>query len=146
MSILFLLCFMLVTSECVAYNALKSNQRMRLRTLSTITDESVVEDKAITIAPKAIEHLTSLVGKIGQDKYLRMGVKAGGCSGMSYVMDFISSSDVLEDDHIESYGPIKCVMDPKSMLYLYGLQLDYSDALIGGGFKFINPNSFGWCQ
>ena len=72
---------------------------------------------------------------------LRMGVRAGGCSGMSYVMDFISEKDVTSDDHIEEYDGIKCVVDPKSLMFLFGLQLDYSDEFIGGGFKFQNPNA-----
>jgi len=74
-----------------------------------------------------------------------MGVRAGGCSGMSYVMDFISVNDVTGDDHIEEYDGIKCVVDPKSLMFLYGLQLDYSDELIGGGFKFQNPNAESSC-
>lgn len=74
-----------------------------------------------------------------------MGVKSGGCSGMSYVMDIIEPSSVNEDDLIETFDGIKCVVDPKSLLYLYGLKLDYSDELIGGGFKFTNPNAESSC-
>jgi iron-sulfur cluster assembly protein len=70
-----------------------------------------------------------------------MGVRSGGCSGMSYLMDFIKEEEITEEDHIETYGDVRCVVDPKSLLYLYGLQLDYSDDLIGGGFKFSNPNA-----
>ena len=70
-----------------------------------------------------------------------MGIRAGGCSGMSYVMDMIPPDQIKEDDHVEIYEGIQCVVDPKSLLYLFGLQLDYSDELIGGGFKFINPNA-----
>lgn len=101
-----------------------------------------VEEKVIKITPKAMQHIGELKTKMSDGKnYLRMGVKAGGCSGMSYVMDFCCESDITTDDHIEEYDSIKCVVDPKSMLYLYGLQLDYSDELIGGGFKFSNPNA-----
>lgn len=60
---------------------------------------------------------------------------------MSYVMDFVDENSITEDDHIEIFGNIKAVIDPKSLLFLYGLQLDYSDELIGGGFKFENPNA-----
>ena len=74
---------------------------------------------------------------------LRMGVRNGGCSGLSYVMDFSTSDDIQEDDEIDVYEAenIQCVVDAKSLLYLYGLELDYSDELIGGGFKFFNPNA-----
>ncbi len=60
---------------------------------------------------------------------------------MSYTMDIIDSTAVTEDDHIEMFDDIKCVIDPKSMLFIYGLELDYSHDLIGGGFKFSNPNA-----
>ena len=64
-------------------------------------------------------------------------------TGMSYVMDFAKSEDIQEDDVIDEYPgeQIQCVVDAKSMLYLYGLELDYSNELIGGGFKFYNPNA-----
>lgn len=66
-----------------------------------------------------------------------------GCSGLSYVMDFATEKDIQEDDEIDEYTAekLKCVVDAKSMLYLYGLELDFSEELIGGGFKFFNPNA-----
>jgi iron-sulfur cluster assembly protein len=63
-------------------------------------------------------------------------------------MDFINDPtvDVTGDDMIDEYdNGIKCVVDPKSMLYLYGMDLDYSDELIGGGFQFHNPNAEDSC-
>lgn len=74
---------------------------------------------------------------------LRMGVRNGGCSGLSYVMDFSTEDDKKDDDEVDTYERegIQCVVDAKSLLYLYGLELDYSDDLIGGGFKFFNPNA-----
>lgn len=108
---------------------------------STVTDVSEdVGEKVIIITAKAMAHISDLKTKQGLDT-LRMGVRSGGCSGMSYVMDFIVEDQITEDDHIELYDDVKCVVDPKSLLYLYGLQLDYSDELIGGGFKFSNPNA-----
>ena len=101
-----------------------------------------VEEKVIVITSKAMIHINELKTKMNDGKTcLRMGVKSGGCSGMSYVMDFITEDEIVEEDHIEMCGEIKCEVDPKSLLYLYGLQLDYSDQLIGGGFKFSNPNA-----
>ena len=61
---------------------------------------------------------------------------------MSYTMDFCGEADITEDDHIESHPDgFRIVIDPKSMLFLLGLELDYSSELIGGGFKFKNPNA-----
>mmetsp|Transcript_6672 Transcript_6672/g.8266 ORF Transcript_6672/g.8266 Transcript_6672/m.8266 type:complete len:94 (-) Transcript_6672:258-539(-) len=79
--------------------------------------------------------------------HIRMGVRSGGCSGMSYVMDVCESEDVSPEDHIDEWPDlgIKCVIDPKSMLFLFGLNLDYSDELIGGGFSFSNPNADQTC-
>ena len=71
-----------------------------------------------------------------------MGVKAGGCSGMSYAMDLCNEKDITQEDHVEEWeGGFKVVIDPKSMLYLFGLELGYSNELIGGGFQFQNPNA-----
>jgi iron-sulfur cluster assembly protein len=104
------------------------------------------EDAVIQIKPAAMNRLRELREKQedpSQPMVLRMGVRNGGCSGLSYVMDFSTEEEIQEDDEIDEYETekIKCVVDAKSMLYLYGLELDYSDELIGGGFKFFNPNA-----
>ena len=103
----------------------------------------------ITLTEGALGHLKRLKSDRGAPKaVLRVGVKSGGCSGMSYVMDFIEKAeDMKADDTILSYadGEIELRVDPKSLLYLFGLQLDYSDELIGGGYKFSNPNASASC-
>eukprot|EP01041_Mallomonas_annulata_P000911 gene911-1767_t len=111
--------------------------------IKSTTVEDAIEERVIKITPSAMDHLMSLKTKQnnGKELLLRMGVRAGGCSGMSYIMDVIDESQVTEDDHIETYQGIRCAVDPKSLLFLYGLQLDYSHELIGGGFKFSNPNA-----
>ncbi|KAJ1621794.1 hypothetical protein T492DRAFT_601155 [Pavlovales sp. CCMP2436] len=83
----------------------------------------------------------------GSDLVLRMGVRSGGCSGMSYVMDMIESAAIDEHDLVIEYSVegLRCVIDPKSSMFLFGLQLDYSHALIGGGFGFKNPNAAASC-
>ena len=76
--------------------------------------------------------------------HLRVGVKGGGCSGLSYVMDF---DDTIEstDETVEVDGGLKVVIDRKSVLYLYGTELDYSDGLNGKGFQWVNPNASRTC-
>mmetsp|Transcript_2433 Transcript_2433/g.5819 ORF Transcript_2433/g.5819 Transcript_2433/m.5819 type:complete len:202 (+) Transcript_2433:97-702(+) len=113
-------------------------------------DYEIPEDAVINIKPKAMKRLRELRSKQkDQNSYmvLRMGVRNGGCSGLSYVMDFSTEEDIQEDDEIDEYPQekLKCVVDAKSMLYLYGLELDYSEELIGGGFKFFNPNAEDSC-
>jgi iron-sulfur cluster assembly protein len=110
-------------------------------------DYEVPEDAVIHIKPRAMQRLRELRSKECQndDDYLtlRMGVRSGGCSGMSYVMDFCAADQITDDDQVDEYesDKIRCVVDAKSMLYLYGLELDFSTELIGGGFKFFNPNA-----
>jgi iron-sulfur cluster assembly protein len=112
-----------------------------LRSTETVepeVDYQVPEDALISIKPKAMNRLRELRDKQGKDVLvLRMGVRNGGCSGLSYVMDFSTEEEIQEDDAVDEYPEesLKCVVDSKSMLYLYGLELDYSEELIGGGFK-----------
>lgn len=105
------------------------------------------QKQGIQISETAIKHLIQLKEQQSsdQDLYLRVGVRQGGCSGMSYMMDFTDSSQVREDDEIFDYEGFKIVCDRKSILYLYGLVLDYSNAMIGGGFQFTNPNASQTC-
>lgn len=126
-----------------------SEQEQQTEATSTTEEEidyETPEDAVIVIKPKAMNRLRELQEK-SKDKdevmVLRMGVRNGGCSGLSYVMDFSSESDIQDDDAVDEYPAenLKCVVDAKSMLYLYGLELDYSEELIGGGFKFFNPNA-----
>jgi iron-sulfur cluster assembly protein len=101
----------------------------------------------ITVSEKALQHVISLMmeSNITPDSHhLRVGVKGGGCSGLSYVMDF---DDTIEqtDETVEVSGGLKVVIDRKSVLYLYGTELDYSDGLNGKGFQWGNPNASRTC-
>jgi iron-sulfur cluster assembly accessory protein len=109
-----------------------------------------VDGRGIQITESAMRQLATLVGQQGEGKVLRVGVRSGGCSGMSYTMDFIDACAIREDDERYTYQPTQgpafdVVCDPKSLLYIYGLQLDFSTALIGGGFNFANPNATQTC-
>ncbi len=101
--------------------------------------------QGILMSAAALAHVKALRDKQGSDLCLRVGVRQGGCSGMSYMMDFEDISNVGEHDEVYDYDGFKVVCDRKSLLYLYGLMLDYSDALIGGGFQFTNPNASQTC-
>ncbi|EFJ24760.1 hypothetical protein SELMODRAFT_173619 [Selaginella moellendorffii] len=100
---------------------------------------------AITLSDKALSHLQKLRADQKRDLCLRVGVRQGGCSGMSYIMDFEDQGNVRSDDSVMEQEGFTMVCDPKSLLYLFGMQLDYSDALIGGGFSFKNPNATSTC-
>jgi len=75
--------------------------------------------------------------------YLRVGVRGGGCSGLSYKLEF--DDTLREGDEVFHAGDARIVVDGKSMLFLHGLTLDYTSGLNGKGFVFSNPNASGTC-
>lgn len=110
-----------------------------------MTTATQSQQRGILLSEAALRQVRSLRDKQGQDLCLRVGVRQGGCSGMSYMMDFEDPSKIREGDEVFDYDGFKIVSDRKSLLYLYGLMLDYSDAMIGGGFQFSNPNASQTC-
>lgn len=70
---------------------------------------------------------------------LRIGIKAGGCSGLNYVLDIVDEANA-NDRIFEQHG-VRIYCDPKSYLYLNGTQIDFEHNMMGGGFKFSNPNA-----
>ena len=92
----------------------------------------------ITLTDTAAERVKSFLANRGKGEGLRLGVKTTGCSGMAYVLEFV---DTIEDDDklFESNG-VKIIIDPKSLLYLDGTELDYGKEGLNEGFKFNNPN------
>jgi len=93
---------------------------------------------AVTLSEKAAKHVANYMVKRGKGVGLRLGVRTSGCSGVAYKLEFV---DVVEPDDIEfeSYG-VKVVVDPKSLPYLDGTELDYTREGLNEGFRFNNPN------
>jgi iron-sulfur cluster assembly protein len=106
---------------------------------------TTTQNRGIQMTDSALKQVLALQERQGKDLCLRVGVRQGGCSGMSYTMDFEDISNATEQDDIFDYDGFQVVCDRKSLLYLYGLVLDYSDAMIGGGFQFSNPNASQSC-
>ncbi len=98
----------------------------------------------ITVTESAAKQLNLLIEESGfTTPYVRVAVKGGGCSGLSYDLSFDTeqkSSDTLAEDK-----GIKILVDNKSLLYLFGTQLEFSSGLNGKGFQFINPNASRTC-
>ena len=93
---------------------------------------------SITLTEKAAERFRTFLANRGKGIGLRLGVKTSGCSGLGYVLEFV---DVLNDDDLvfEQHG-VKVVVDPKSLVYLDGIELDYVKEGLNEGFKYNNPN------
>lgn len=94
-------------------------------------------------AKKQLKKLMSEDKKVTQEHFLRVGVKGGGCSGLSYELAF--DNLLQEGDNIFETSDIKVHIDKKSLLYLFGTELDFTDGLNGKGFQFINPNATRTC-
>lgn len=98
----------------------------------------------ITVTEKAALKIKSLIEENDNSKfYLRVSVKGGGCSGLSYDMSF--DDQMEEKDTLFEDKGIKILVDNKSLLYLFGTELNFSDGLNGKGFEFINPNASRTC-
>jgi iron-sulfur cluster assembly protein len=98
----------------------------------------------ITITDKAIQQIQTISHEENPDgtKGLRLAVSGGGCSGLSYKIEF---SDPKEKDNVLQFGNVKVLIDPKSVIYLKGIVLDFKDGLNGKGFVFDNPNAKNTC-
>ncbi len=98
---------------------------------------------AITLTEKAADRIRNFMAQRGKGIALRLGVKTTGCSGMAYVMEY---ADEIEDDDVvfEDQG-VKLIVNPKSLVYLDGTELDYAKEGLNEGFKFNNPNVKDMC-
>jgi len=98
----------------------------------------------ITLTETAIKEVKRLVNVQGiTEGGLRLGVKGGGCSGLSYTINF--DEKIGPHDQVYDIEGVKVIVDAKSAIYLQGTQLDYQKDLMGGSFKFVNPNANKTC-
>ena len=96
----------------------------------------------IDLTDKAALEVKRLIEKEGKPTLgLRLGVGGGGCSGLSYTLNLDDTAGVTDFDKVLEVKGVKVIVDQKSLLYLSGMVLDYEGNLMGGGFKFNNPNA-----
>ncbi len=105
---------------------------------------------SITVSPRAVEAIKKQILKRGvPDTALRVGIRGGGCSGFSYVIEFHDGPPRARDrvyDYVAEDGtPVRVVVDPKSLIYLNGSVLEWESKLLQQGFKFINPQEKASC-
>lgn len=97
----------------------------------------------ITLTERAISHVKEFLANRGTGVGIRVGVRTAGCSGLAYVLEFVDTpSDT--DERFDNDG-VSVFVDPKSLVYLDGLQMDYVTEGLNSGFKFTNPNQTGEC-
>ncbi len=106
-----------------------------------MTSTATVAVKGITVTEKAQAKIRAALAKEGiaaDEGGLRLGIQGGGCSGLSYSVQF--DTQPREHDRIFQFGEVRVFVDPKSFVYLQGVTLDWEDTLMRQGFVFRNPN------
>ncbi len=98
----------------------------------------------VTFTESAIGEIRRLIDqlKLSEGKFLRVGVKGGGCSGMTYILDFDTKSE--KDESFEVDG-IQCIMNPAHEIYLADMEINWEGGLNSRGFTFKNPNASATC-
>lgn len=97
----------------------------------------------ITLSPRAAQRVRQFIDKRGKGEGLRLGVRTSGCSGMAYTLEFADEAQA-DDLRFESNG-VTVLIDPKSLVYLDGTELDFVREGLNEGFKFHNPNAKAEC-
>lgn len=101
-------------------------------------------ENLVKLTPAAGEKVRALIVREAQGEFLRVAISGGGCNGLSYKMKFVPLPK--RGDIVVQTSGVPVVVDSKSALYLKGTHLDYSSAMISGGFKFSNPNAKASCS
>jgi iron-sulfur cluster assembly protein len=117
---------------------------------ATTAEPDKTKTPSITVSPKAVDAIARQMSKRGTpEASLRLGIRGGGCSGFSYVIEFHDGAPHARDrvfNLVASDGTdVRVVVDPKSLLYLNGSVLDWEQTLMRQGFKFVNPNEATGC-
>lgn len=109
-----------------------------------IENKATVSNAPVTLTATAINELKRLLvaEQVPESNGLRVGVKGGGCSGMTYILGFDKKEDADEEFMIDG---LRVFMNPSHQIYLFGMQVDYQDGLNARGFVFENPNATKTC-
>ena len=97
----------------------------------------------IHLTESAAQHVANFIAGRGKGEGIRLGIKTSGCSGLAYVLEFVDETNT-HDQVFEQHG-VKVFVDPKSLVYLDGVEMDYVKNGLNEGFEFNNPNQKGEC-
>jgi len=116
---------------------------------STLTANPPVQvregtEMLVRLSSAAGKKATALMARENQGNYLRVAISGGGCNGLSYKLKF--TGEPKKGDILVKSAGVDVIVDSKTALYLKGTEIDFSDKLIGGGFKFTNPNAKASCS
>jgi iron-sulfur cluster assembly protein len=106
---------------------------------NTVSVPAAAAPKQVHVTPKAVNKIREAFAREGVAGGLRLGVLGGGCSGLSYQFKF--APEPRPRDHVFEFEDVKVFVDPKSMLFLDGMTLDWQDSLMQSGFVFQNPQA-----
>jgi iron-sulfur cluster assembly protein len=106
---------------------------------NTVTAPAADAPKRVHVTPKAVNKIREAFAREGVSGGLRLGVLGGGCSGLSYQFKF--APEPRPRDHVFEFDDVKVFVDPKSLLFLDGMTLDWQDSLMQSGFVFQNPHA-----
>ena len=104
-----------------------------------VQNTGVEPEGKILVTEKAVREIKKILSQQAPGTFLRVGVKGGGCSGLSYLMNLDTQTGELDRSFI--FGDVKVVVDAKALMYLDGLTLDYTGDLLNGAFRFNNPQA-----
>lgn len=104
----------------------------------------VGDERLVKLTESAGRKVAALVAREKQGEYLRVAISGGGCNGLSYKLRF--APEPKKGDILVASAGVRVIVDAKTALYLKGTHIDYSNALIAGGFKFTNPNAKASCS
>lgn len=117
------------------------DQKIYANTTGTVAAGKQQPDMNIHLTDAAIGEITRRLAREsdGEKRMLRIRIGAGGCSGLSYEMEFVAAGDALDKEFV--FDGISVLVDARSLVYIAGMTLDYSSQMVNGGFQFSNPKA-----
>ncbi len=113
---------------------------------TALLESDITQEQLITVTERAAEEVRKILRsqELSPETYLRLGVKGGGCSGLSYTIGFADTPS--EGDRVHEEHGVRIVVDPKSAMFIEGIELGFQSSIMGRGFTFENPKAERTCS